>query len=602
MAVSWKRFGPSIHNLRRALSFVWESSRKWALANLALVVIQGLLPLGSLYLIKLLVDEVSGGFTGSDLSIPLESIVYLILAMGGVAFLSHAFGTLANLVSKFQTQMVIDHMHGLIHAKSIEVDLEYYENSEYYDMMHRAQQEAPYRPMAILNALLGIGQNGISLLAMVGLLWWFHWAVVPLLVLAALPDVFVRLRYSSMMYAWERQRTPEERKAWYLNWLLTQDTHAKEVRLFDIGNRFSQMFQDIRTLLRIEQLGIEKRHAMSMLGAQAVGTLGVFGVYFFVAYRTAHGLITVGDLVMYFQAIQRGSGYLQSVGGNFSSLYESNLFLNNLEEFLNVRSHVTNPPQPLSLPRPIKEGLCFDRVSFTYRDQERPALTDLSFTIHPGEHIALVGENGAGKTTLVKLLCRLYDPSSGSITLDGRKVRQFSLTEFRGAISVIFQDFAKYYLTAHENIAMGDDKGSESFRVIEAARQAGVDERLCLLPQGYQTVLGKWFEGGQELSAGEWQKVAIARAFFRDSQILVLDEPTSAMDAKAEAELFERFHELARGRMAVLISHRLSTVKMADRIYVLDKGRIVETGTHAELVQKNGEYAKLYLTQARHYK
>ena len=339
-----------------------------------------------------------------------------------------------------------------------------------------------------------------------------------------------------------------------------------------------------------------------MMGVQAVGVAGVFAVYFFVAYRTVQGILSVGDLVMFFQAIQRGTGYLQNAGANFSDLYESKLFLNNLEEFLNVPSHVTGPSNPLPLPRPIQKGLVLDQVSFTYRDQTHPTFTGLSFTIHPGEHIALVGENGAGKTTLVKLLCRLYDPSSGTITLDGIDVREFSLTEFRREISVIFQDFAKYYLSAYENIALGADRDSEASRVIEAAKQAGIDERLCLLPHGYQTILGKWFEGGQELSVGEWQKVAIARAFVRNSQILVLDEPSSAMDAKAEAELFERFHELARGRMAILISHRLSTVKMADRIYVLHKGKIVETGTHEELIETNGEYAKLYEIQARKYK
>ena len=524
------------------------------------------------------------------------------MAMGGVTFLNNICGTLSTLVSSIQSQIVTDHMHALLHAKSIEVDLEYYENAEYYDTMHRAQEEAPYRPMAILNSLLQMGRNGVSLLAIIGLLWWFHWTVVPILVLVALPDLLVRLRFSKILYLWQRQRTPEERKASYFNWMLTRDTHAKEVRLFDIGKQFRQMFQDVRTLLRTEQIAIEKRLALSMMGAQAVGVAGVFAVYFFVAYRTVQGILSVGDLVMFFQAIQRGTGYLQNAGANFSDLYESKLFLNNLEEFLNVPSHVTGPSNPLPLPRPIQKGLVLDQVSFTYRDQTHPTFTGLSFTIHPGEHIALVGENGAGKTTLVKLLCRLYDPSSGTITLDGIDVRNFSLTEFRREISVIFQDFAKYYLSAYENIALGADRDSEASRVIEAAKQAGIDERLCLLPHGYQTILGKWFEGGQELSVGEWQKVAIARAFVRNSQILVLDEPSSAMDAKAEAELFERFHELARGRMAILISHRLSTVKMADRIYVLHKGKIVETGTHEELIETNGEYAKLYEIQARKYK
>ncbi|MGD9851228.1 MAG: ABC transporter ATP-binding protein [Nitrospirales bacterium] len=572
------------------------------MTNIGLVALQGLLPLLTLYLIKLLVDTISMGVGQSDSSFSLDGLFYLILAMGGVAFVNNACGTLSSLVLRIQSQIVTDHMHKLLHAKSIEVDLEYYENSDYYDTMHRAQEEAPYQPMAILNSLLQIGQNGVSLVAMVGLLWWFHWAVVPVLVLTALPDFLVRLKYSNIVYTWQRQRTPVERKVWYLNWLLTRDIHAKEVRIFNVGPQFCDMFQNLRGLLRGERLSIEKWRAISLVSAQTIGIVGVFGVYYFLANRTLQGMLSLGDLVMYFQAIQRGAGYLQGLGGSLSSLYESSLFLNNLEEFLNIRPKITEPSHPLVVPSPIKTGIGFNHVSFTYGDQDQGTLDDLNFRIQPGEHIAFVGENGAGKTTLVKLLCRLYDPTSGHISLDGIDIRQFSTCDYRKNISVIFQDFARYNLTVTENIALGNEETPDPLKVLEAAKQAGIDDRLSRLPQGYQTVLGKWFDGGQELSIGEWQKVAIARAFFRNADILVLDEPTSAMDAKAEAELFERFLELARDRMAILISHRLSTVKMVDRIYVLERGRIVESGTHDDLVKKQGEYAKLYGIQAQYYK
>lgn len=591
-----------LSNFRQALRFVWESSPRWTLANIFFLLIQGLLPLVTLYLIKLLVDEVSVGLRQPDSDVALDGVVYLMMWMGGVALLSAVCSTLAGLVTRGQGQIVTDHMHAILHKKSVEVDLEYYENSRYYDTLHRAQQEAPHRPTAILNSLLQVGQNGVSLVAMAGLLWWFHWAVLPVLLLAAFPELLVRLRYANKFFAWQRERTPNERKAWYLNWMLTRDTHAKEVRLFDLGPRFRQWFSDIRGTLRHERLDLEKRQALGILGAQAVATLGVFGVYFFVAYRTVHGFLTLGDLVMYFQAIQRGAGFLQGFGTSLSRLYESNLFLSNLEEFLQVKSRIVVPAVPRSVPRPLETGLVFDHVTFRYPEEERVAINDMSLVVRPGEHVALVGANGAGKTTLVKLLCRLYDPTFGRITLDGVDVRECAVSDLRKEVSVIFQDFAKYFMTARENIGLGVATPHDLATVIAAAQQSGADEVISRLPQGYDSMLGKWFEGGKELSIGEWQKVALARAFLRDSQILILDEPTSAMDAKAEADLFERFHELTRGRMAILISHRLSTVKMADRIYVIDQGRIVECGTHEELVLQNGTYADLFETQAQYYK
>jgi ATP-binding cassette subfamily B protein len=596
------RIRPFFLTLRDALSFVWQSSPSLAVGSIVVRVIQGLLPLVMLYLTKLLIDAVTEGLKTPSAEASLTPMMMILVGLAVVAVATAILTVVSSVISRIHAQVVTDHMHALLQAKSVEVDLEYYENAEYQDTLHRAQQEAPYRPTAILNALLNFCQNAVSLLAMAGILWWLHWGVIPVLMLAAIPYFLVRLQQSNKLFAWQRERTPLERKAWYVNTLLTQATAAKEIRLFDLGPLLRQWFQEARSVLRRERIALERRWAFAGLAAQIVGVAGVFGVYSFVAVRTFQGVLTVGDLVMYFLAVQRASGFLEGVGWSVSSLYESNLFLTTLHEFLGIQSRLPESMHPKRFPQPITQGITFDHVSFQYPHEERVAIRDCTFTIRPGEHVAFVGANGSGKTTLVKLLCRLYDPSGGRIMIDEADLRDYPIADIRGAVSGIFQDFVKFQLSAKDNIALGVRSHDVDLpAVTQAAKQAGVHEAIERLPKGYESLLGKLFDGGHELSIGEWQKVALARAILRDSQILILDEPTSAMDAKAEAELFERFHELAQGRIAILISHRLSTVKMADRIFVVDRGQIVEQGTHDDLMRQQGLYATLFLIQAQHY-
>ena len=602
MNIILNRIRPFLLTLRDALSFVWQSSPNLAVGSIVVRVIQGLLPLVVLYLTKLLIDAVTEGLKTPSAEASLTPMTVILAGLAVVAVASAMLTVVVSLISRIHAQVVTDHMHALLQAKSVEVDLEYYENARYQDTLHRAQQEAPYRPTAILNALLQFCQDAISLLAMAGILWWLHWGVIPVLMLTAIPYFFVRLQQANKLFAWERERTPLERKAWYVNMLLTQATAAKEIRLFNLGPLLRQWFQEARSVLRRERIALERRWAFAGLAAQIVGVAGVFGVYSFVAVRTFQGLLTVGDLVMYFLAVQRASGFLEGVGWSVSSLYESNLFLTTLHEFLGIQSRLPESAHPKRFPQPITQGITFDHVSFQYPHEERVAIRDFTFTIRPGEHVAFVGANGSGKTTLVKLLCRLYDPSGGRITIDEADLRDYPIADIRGAVSGIFQDFVKFQLSAKDNIALGVRSHDVDLpAVTQAAKQAGVHEAIERLPKGYESLLGKLFDGGHELSIGEWQKVALARAILRDSQILILDEPTSAMDAKAEAELFERFHELAQGRIAILISHRLSTVKMADRVFVVDRGQIVEQGTHDDLMRQQGLYATLFLTQAQHY-
>ncbi len=413
----------------------------------------------------------------------------------------------------------------------------------------------------------------------------------------------MRLLYSQQLYAWQRRRTSAERQASYIQLLLTNEAHAKEIRLFNLGELFIQRYRDLRTNLRNERMRLVKHRSRNELITQSVGTLATFGALAFIAYQTARGTLTLGDLVMYYQAFQRGQTYLQNVVGGLASLYEDSLFLTNLYEFLDLQPRIVEPSSPRPLPMPLRQGIAFENVCFGYGASDRPVLDDITLTIRPGEHIALVGANGAGKTTLVKLLCRLYDPSAGRIMLDGVDLREFNTTDLRRQISVVFQDYAHYQLSARENIWLGNTAiPPDDGKIAEAAQLAGADALIGSLPHGYDTRLGNWFDDGHELSIGQWQKVALARAFLRDAQILVLDEPTSALDAAAEYEVFQQFRHLANGRATILISHRFSTVRMADRIYLLANGRITEAGSHAELMLLGGEYARLFELQAGNYR
>jgi ATP-binding cassette subfamily B protein len=346
-----------------------------------------------------------------------------------------------------------------------------------------------------------------------------------------------------------------------------------------------------------------KRRSRNEWITQSVGTLATFGALAYIANQTVHGTLTIGDLVMYYQAFQRGQAYLQNVVSGLASLYEDSLFLTNLYEFLDLQPRIVEPSTPRPLAIPLRQGITFEHVRFSYGASDQTVLDDITLTIRPGEHIALVGANGAGKTTLVKLLCRLYDPSAGRITLDGVDLREFDTTDLRRQISVVFQDYAHYQLSARENIWLGNTALPPDGGTIAAAAQAaGADALIDSLPHGYDTRLGNWFDDGHELSIGQWQKIALARAFFRDAQIIVLDEPTSALDAAAEYEVFQQFRHLATRRTTILISHRFSTVRMADRIYMLANGRITEAGSHAELMRQGGEYARLFELQAGNYR
>lgn len=586
-----------------ALRLVWQSSPGWTIARLVLVVFQGLLPLATIYLAKLIIDTVTLNLQTANPEGVFERVLPLIILAGAVTIFNSLCQSLTELVNTAHAQQVTDHMQGIIHAKSVEADLEYYENAKYHDALQRAQQEAPYRPPQILSRLAQATQNAISLVAMVGLLVSLHWGIIGLLLVATLPAVLVRMKFSKIMYGWQRRRTQLERQSMYLGWMLTTEEFAKEVRLFDLGFWFGEEYKQIRQQLYREKLSLSTKRSLAFFLSQAFAGILIFAVFAYIIYQTVRGVLLLGDLVLYYQALQRGQNNLRLTLNGVSGLYEDNLFLANLYEFLDLKPRIVEAEQPRTIPTKFRQGISFNNVSFQYADSARQALKNVNLTIKPGETIALVGENGSGKTTLIKLLCRLYDPTSGNITIDGIDLKQFKIADLRRQVSVIFQDYAKYHFSAEENIRLGNiDVEPKDAHILSAARRSGAHEVITKLPQGYDTVLGKLFDRGEELSIGQWQKVALARAFLRDSQVIVLDEPTSAMDPKAEYEIFRKFRELIKDQSAVLITHRLSTVKMADRIYVMDNGSIVESGTHEELMQLQQSYAHLFETQAQNYR
>ena len=589
-------FGPT-------LRLVWSISPGWTIVNVVLAVVQGLLPMLGILLLAMIVNEVQKDIGTTDTLAAFRKVGVLILLAALVGLITALARSIATLATEAQAQVVTDHVADLLHSKSIAVDLQYYENSQYYDLMHRAQQEAPYRPMSIIQNLMQVGQGVVTVGAMLVLLLSLSWVIGLIVLLAALPSAIFRLSFSGKLYRWQREATPTDRQSSYLHYLLTDGTHAKEIRIFSLGTYFRDWYRVLRKTLRRERLSITGRRSVADFASGAIATLAVFGTFAYIARRTIEGSMKMGSMVAYYAAFQTSLSALQSVLTGFAALYEDNLFMTYFHEFLALEPTIEEPAEPRPMPRPISHGIIFDDVSFQYPGTARTAIDGISLAVRPGEVVALVGTNGSGKTTLVKLLCRLYNPQGGAITIDGIDLREFSTMDLRREISVIFQDYAQYQLSVRKNIWVGniDRPDDDTAAIIEAARQAGADEVINSLANGYDTPLGKWFADGEELSIGEWQKVALARAFYRDAGILVLDEPTSALDPVAELMVFERIREMARDRAVILISHRFSTVYQADRIYILDKGRVVESGAHAELMELDGVYRRMYEVQARAY-
>jgi ATP-binding cassette subfamily B protein len=518
--------------------------------------------------------------------------------MAGVLLLTELLRSAIEWIRTAQSELVQDHISALIHEKSVAVDLAFYESSEYYDHLNRARSDASSRSLTLLENSGSLLQNSITLVAMAAVLIPYGIWIPAILLISTLPALYVVLRLNRRYHQWWQQTTTDRRWLQYYEMLLTHSAVAAELRLFNLGPHFRSAYQVLRRRLRTERLKLIKDQSLGRLGAGAVALLISGTAMVWMVRQVLLGLMTLGDLALFYQAFNQSQNLMRSLLGNLGQIYTNSLFLSNLFEFLRLKPQILDPDKPLPVPLPLKKGIYFQQVSFRYPGSKRAALHDFNLTIPAGQVVAIVGDNGAGKSTLIKLLCRFYDPEAGRIELDGIDIRDISIAELRSLITVLFQSPIPYHTSAAQNIALGDLAAAPSTVEIEAAATgAGAHELIARLPQGYDTLLGKWFANGAELSGGEWQRVALARAFLRRAQIIVLDEPTSAMDSWAEADWLERFRTLANGRTAIVITHRFTLAMRADMIHVMRDGQIVESGSHDQLLAQGGLYAQSWAAQ-----
>ena len=587
-----------VQYLPQTFQLIWAASRHWTLAWIVLLIFQGILPAASVYLTRSLVDSlvavVGAGMTWGN----LNTVLLPTGLMAGVLLLTELLQGVTEWVRTAQAELVKDHISSLIHQQSVAIDFAYYESSEFGDRLDRARDGASDRSLALLENTGNLFQNGITLLAMATILLPYGGWLPILLVLGALPAFYAALRLNLRQYQWSQRTTTDRRWLQYYDLLLTSYESAAELRIFNYGTYFQTLYQGMRKRLRHEQMQLLKEQSISRLIAGFMALLVTGLAIAWMGRQVLLGSITLGDLALFYQAFSKGQGIVKALLGSLGQIYKNSLFIGNLFEFLRLRPQIIDPPSPIAVPSQVKHSIRFRRVTFRYPGSSEAVLKDFSLTISAGAIVAIVGDNGAGKSTLLKLLCRFYDPEAGQIEIDGVDIRNFEVAELRRLITVLFQFPIRYYVTAGQNIALGDITKSFNPSEIEtAAKGAGIHEKITHLPQGYDSPLGKWFPGGSDLSGGEWQRLSLARAFSRKAPIIILDEPTSAMDPWAEFDWLERFRDMATGRTAIVITHRFTLAMRADIIHVMRAGHIVESGSHDELLSQSGLYAESWQAQ-----
>ncbi len=608
---TWRERLGALRNLPPFLAMVWGSSRSLTATTVAVRLVRALLPVATLFVGKLIIDEVVHlthltarpvGLTewlGSGL---LDRLEALLMAEFALAVASDLLGRIVSLVDGLLSDRVSNDASVRLMEHAATLDLADFEDAAFQDRMDRARMQASGR-MSLMGQLFGQAQDIVTVVTFAaGLVVYAPWLIV-LLAVALVPSFLGEAHFNALSYALSYMRTPQRRELDYVRQVAASADTAKEVKIFGLSPFLIDRYRTISRETYSASRWLALRRAVWGSGFAAFGTIAYYAAYAYIAWRAVTGSISIGDLTFLAASFLRLRGLLEGLLTGFSSTAGQALYIDDLFSFFRTEPGIRSPEGALSFPDPVRQGFVFEDVGFCYPGAERWAVRHLSFTLGPGEVVALVGENGAGKTTLVKLLARLYDPVEGRVLLDGRDLREYDLDGLRAAIGVIFQDFVRYNLPAADNIAVGRIEARGDRGRIEAAASAALaDGVVAKLPDGYDQMIGKRFRNGVDLSGGEWQKMAIARAYMRDAQVLILDEPTAALDARAEYEVFQRFRELSAGRSAVLISHRFSSVRMADRILVLSDGRVEASGTHDDLLAAGGRYAELFELHAAGYR
>jgi ATP-binding cassette subfamily B protein len=596
----WRDRMASLRNVRPLLGMVWETSPPLVLGTTILRLIRALLPLAMLWVSKLILDAVVGRIMHKSGN--LQHVWKLVAIELGLAVAGDVLGRLNTLFDSLLGDRFTNRVSVRLMQHATELDLASFEDPVFYDKLERARRQTTGR-LTLLASLLNLCQDTLSLVSLsAGLIVFSPWLMV-LLIAAVVPAFLGETHFTTLAYSALYRRTPQRRQLDYLRFLGAGAQSAKEIKIFGLGRHLSEQYHEISESIDKENKEIATRRAAIGSSLNLISTGGYYGAYVVVLARAMAGGISVGTFTFLTGAFNRSRMYIEKILSSFNDISEQALFLKDLFEFFEMQPAIRSKQDAIPAPRPILQGFEFQDVCFAYPGSEKLVVRNINFRLYAGEKIALIGENGAGKTTLVKLLARLYEPTAGRILLDGVDLRDYDVEDLRREIGVIFQDYMRYDMAARENIGFGKiESASDELRIQDAAYKSLAKNVIDRLPNGYDQMVGRRFEGGVDLSGGEWQKFALARAYMRDAQLLILDEPTATLDARAEFQVFQRFAELTRGRMAVLISHRFSTVRMADRILVLADGAIQEQGSHEKLLALGGRYAELFELQAAGYR
>ena len=597
---SWQERLSALRNVPPVLKIVWRSGPGVVTFGIAARIVAALLPIALAYIPKLIIDILDSHIR-THAPIPRQ-LWWLVLAEFGLAVLSSIVARMMDYADSLLANKYTRHVSIQVMKHAAELDVIAYEDPVFYDRLERARVQATDRLVMIQS----IGRLELQLITAVGwsvaVMFYSPWLML-LLIAAVLPAFLGETHFAFLGYAKNFRQTPIKRQLDYLRQAGATKEAAKELKLFNLADFFTQRFAKLSEIIYQQDVALARKRLVLGSVLSLVSTAGYYGAYVYVIWRTVFGRLSIGTFYFLTNAILQASSTIQQVFSTLSGIADQALFLTDLLAFFEMRPTISSKPNALPAPRPIRQGFEFRNVSFQYPGNERRVIDHLNFHLRPGERVALIGENGQGKTTIVKLITRLYDPTEGQILLDGVDLREYDLEDLYREIGVIFQDFMRYEMTARENIAVGKIEEVMDLPVLKAAAQKSLaDEVIARLPAGFEQMLGRRFEGGVDLSGGEWQKLALARAYLRNSQLFILDEPTAALDARSEYQVFQRFAELTAGKMALFISHRFSTVRMADRIVVLESGRIVEEGTHDKLTHMGGRYAEMFELQAASYR